>query len=267
MKYKEFFSGRNFFIFSGLVWEVRQVALKDTTFVVLGDFNVCVQDSSMPEFCDTYNLKSLTREPSCYKSPENPSCNDSILTNRLCSFRNSFVFETGLSDFHRTTITIMKMHFMKLQPRVINYRGYKHYQNENFREDLLFELSKLIIRNKDDGFTGFIEACMETVNQHAPCKQKHVRGNHLPFMNKTLSKEIMMRARLRSRFLKNRTEENKRKYMKQQNYCVSLLRKVKSEYYSNRNEKYVTDNKMFSKTVKQFFYDKVTTSEKINLLD
>ena len=159
------------------------------------------------------------------------------------------------------------MHFLKLQPRVINYRGYKHYQNENFREDLLFELSKLIIRNKDDGFTGFTEACMETVNQHAPCKQKHLRENHLPFMNKTLSKEIMMRTRLRSRFLKNRTEENKRKHMKQRNYCVSLLRKVKSEYYSNRNEKDVTDNKMFSKTVKQFFYDKVTTSEKINLIE
>ena len=86
---------------------------------------------------------------------------------------------------------------------------------------------------------------METVNQHVPCKQKYVQGNHLPFMNKTLSKEIMTLTRLRNRFLKNRTEENKKKYTKQRNYCVSLLRKVKNKHYSNLNEKYVTDNKMF----------------------
>ena len=91
----------------------------------------------------------------------------------------------------------MKIYFQKLQPRVINYREYKHFQNENFTKDLLFELSRLNIRNNDDSFTGFIETCMETVNQYAPCKQKHVRGNHLSFMNKTLSKEFMTRIELR----------------------------------------------------------------------
>ena len=128
------------------------------------------------------------------------------------------MFETGLSDFHRTTATVMKMPFQKLQPRVINYTDCKLFQNENFREDLLFGLSKLNIRNNDDAFTGFIETCLETVNQHPPCKQKHVRGKRLPFMNKTLSKETMTRTRLRNGFLKNKTEENKRKYRKQRNY-------------------------------------------------
>ena len=165
------------------------------------------------------------------------------------------------------TVTVMKMHFQKLQPRVINYRDCKHFQNETFREDLLFRLSKLNIRNNDYGFTGFIETCMETVNQYAPCKQKQVQGNHLPFMNKTLSKEIMTRTRLRNRFLKNRTEENKKKYTKQRNYCVSLLRKVKNKYYSNLNEKDVTGNKMFWKIVKAFFSDKVTSSEKITFIE
>ena len=38
----------------------------------------------------------------------------------------------------------------------------------------------------------------------------------------------MTRTRLRNRFLKDRTEENKRKYT---NYYVSFLRKLKVEYY------------------------------------
>ena len=63
----------------------------------------------------------------------------------------------------------------------------------------------------------------------------------------------MTRTRLRNRFLKNRTEENKRKYT---NYYVSFLRKLKVEYYSNLNEKDVTDNKMNWKTAKPFFLKK-----------
>ena len=46
--------------------------------------------------------------------------------------------------------------------------------------------------------------------------------------------------------------------------CVSLLRKKKnSSYYSNLDEKNVTDNKAFWKTVKPFLSDKITSKEKI----
>ena len=33
--------------------------LKYEHFLVLGNFNVCVENSSMSDFCDTYNLKTL----------------------------------------------------------------------------------------------------------------------------------------------------------------------------------------------------------------
>ena len=104
------------------------------------------------------------------------------------------------------------------------------------------------------------------MNNHAPSKKKYIRGNHLPFMNK-LSKEIMHRTRLRNNFLRNRSDENKRKYSKQQNYCVSLLRKTKKNYYSNLNEKKITDNKTFWKTVKPFLSDKTPSDEKITLIE
>ena len=62
--------------------------LKYEHFLVLGDFNICVEYGSMSDFCDTYNLKSLIRQPKCYKNPENPSCIDLILTNIPFSFQN-----------------------------------------------------------------------------------------------------------------------------------------------------------------------------------
>ena len=67
----------------------------------------------------------------------------------------------------------------------------------------------------------------------------------MSFMNRALSKEIMTRTRLRNNFLKNRIEENKRKYSKKCNYCVSLLRKSNLDYFGNPNEEKVSDNKTF----------------------
>ena len=38
--------------------------------------------------------------------------------------------------------------------------------------------------------------------------KKYIRGNQSPFMNKTLSKEIIKRTKLRNNFFKNSTDEN-----------------------------------------------------------
>ena len=97
--------------------------------------------------------------------------------------------------------------------------------------------------------------------------KKYIRGNHLPFMNKELSKEIMHRTRLRNNILRNRSDENKRKYSKQRNYCVSLLKKIKKKYCSNLSEKKITDNKTFWKAVKPFLSDKTPSDEKITLIE
>ena len=59
----------------------------------------------------------------------------------------------------------------------------------------------------------------------------------MSFMVRVLSKEIITRMRFRNNFLRDKTEENKRKYSKQRNYCVSLLRKSKLEYFGILNEK------------------------------
>ena len=67
------------------------------------------------------------------------------------------------------------------------------------------------------------------LDQHVPRKQKYARGNHMPFMNKTLSKEIMKRTKLRNKFLKEGTNESKKPYTSHRNYCVSLLKKTKKD--------------------------------------
>ena len=75
----------------------------------------------------------------------------------------------------------------------------------------------------------------------------------------------MTRLRLRNKHLKHKTEENCLLHTQQRNKCVSLLRKTKINYYGNLNEKDITDNKKFWKTVKPFLSDKSINSDKIHL--
>ena len=75
-------------------------------------------------------------------------------------------------------------------------------------------------------------------------------------MNKTLSMTHVKQTRLCNRFLKNRTHVNKTTNLKQRNYQVSILRKIKRNYYGDINEKDIVDNKQFWKTIKPLFSNK-----------
>ena len=154
------------------------------------------------------------------------------------------------------------MTFRKLKPRVINSRDYKHFNNERFRDDLLSQISNSYLEFDNNSFNAFFNMCRSTLDQHAPRKQKYARGNHMPFMNKTPSKEIMKR----TKFLKEITDESKKRYTSQRNYCVSLLKKTKKNY-SSLNEKDVSDNKTFWKTVKPFLSDRIVSKEQIYLVE
>ena len=93
-------------------------------------------------FSATYNFKNLVKEPAYYKNVDNPSCIDLILTNKPLYFQMTTVIETDISDFHKLTINTLKSSFMKQEPKIFNYRNFKRFKIENFRNDLLYEISK-----------------------------------------------------------------------------------------------------------------------------
>ena len=86
-------------------------------------------------------------------------------------------------------------------------------------------------------------------------------------MNKELSRAIINRTRLRNVYLRKRSDENRKKYSEQRNYCVSLLRRTKRKYYSSLNEKASQIKTCFSRTVKLFLSDKTPFNAKITLIE
>ena len=101
---------------------------------IMGDLNSDVKQKYLTEFCQLYNLKNLINMSNFFKNLSNPSCIAVMLTNHPRSFQNSLAIYTGLSDFHRMTVTVVKAYFPKFRPKFVNYSDFKKFLNEAFRE-------------------------------------------------------------------------------------------------------------------------------------
>ena len=77
-------------------------------------------------------------------------------------------------------------------------------------------------------------------------KKKFLTANHVPYMTKSLREAIIRRAELESKYIKNRTIENKPKYKTQKNikpnkpkyktqknYCKRLSKNERKTFYLN----------------------------------
>ena len=188
--------------------------------ILLGDFNADMQDVNLNDFCSLYNFKNLIKEPTCYKNPLNPSCIDLIITNRPNSFQDTNVIETGLSDFHKLIISVMKMFFKKHRPKIISYRDYRKYPPAVFRIELQEALTYFDLCSISND--QFVQVGMSVFNKHAPIKFKYIRANDSPFMNTELRKAMMLRSKLRNSY--HKTLHAHLAYKRQRNYCTSLLR-------------------------------------------
>ena len=103
---------------------------------------------------------------------------------------------------------------------------------------------------------------MTVLNSHAPTKQRTLRGNNQPFMNKTVSQAFMHRSKLKSISNKNPTQANKNGYKRQRNFCVNLLAREKERFYNNLDLRILNDNKTFWQNIKPLFSNKQNILQK-----
>ena len=125
-------------------------------------------NNCLEEFCASYNLKNLIKQPTYFKNPDNSTLIDHILTNLPKSFHSSSAYETGLSDFHKLTLTVLKTFHVKHKPKIIQYRDFNHFDNASFREELP-------LKNVQPGeFEKIKYVSSKVLSIHTPVKEKHV---------------------------------------------------------------------------------------------
>ena len=91
----------------------------------MSDFNANASEPTIIPFCNLFKLKNFVKEPARYKNPENSRCINLFLILFLTvsrSFHNTCVFETGLSDFHKLVLTILRQKFESLPSKIIRCR-------------------------------------------------------------------------------------------------------------------------------------------------
>ena len=85
-----------------------------------------------------------------FQKPFNPPCmNNFVHESCLSSFQNTATIETGISDFHKMVITILKVFYKNQKPKIIQYRSYKNFNNQIFERELDSELLKIDLNNAD----------------------------------------------------------------------------------------------------------------------
>ena len=75
-------------------------------------------------------------------------------------------------------------------------------------------------------YKNFKDVTIDSLNKHAPLKRIYLTANHSNFITKELSKTIIQMSNFRNLYLEVRFDENRTRYKKQRNICVSLLRKT-----------------------------------------
>ena len=175
--------------------------------------------------------------------------------------------ETGLSDFHKSTLAVMKVFYKKQNPYIVTYRNYQDFPNEAFMIEVKNTIIQITSENNDLEFDRFKTGLDETFQRNAPIKKQYFQANQAPFINKKINKEIMKRSRLRNEFLNTQNDYDRKAYNKQRNLRVSLIRSERKNLFSNNNTSDIRDDKTFWKTVNPFLTDKIKTKLKITLIE
>ena len=196
-------------------------------FLLAGDFNIEEADPIMSEFLFKNDSKNLVQQKTCFKSINNPSCIDLFVTNSPRSFQNTITFASGLSDFHKIILTILKSTFPKVRPKQIVYRKFKNFDLNNFKNEIRTKMQLI------DKYETFEEEFLKVLNKHAPLNKKFIRVNHAPYMTKNLRKAIMRRSQLENKYISNSTVENMNKYKKHKTFAVNYTKKKGKSFILN----------------------------------
>ena len=133
-------------------------------FLLIGDFNAEDTEPCLSQFLFEYDGKNIVSEKTCFKSKDNPSCIELFITKSPNSFHNTSTITTGLSDFHKMVITVLKATFTKSKPKVITYRDFKLFNEEKFKTDL-----KNILRiTKISSYHVFEKIFLKVLGRHDP---------------------------------------------------------------------------------------------------
>lgn len=202
---------------------------------ILGDININLLKcpESFKDFMELFGLANVIQGATCFKSKENPTLLDIILTdspNRICDTLNTNI---EISDFHNIVCATTKMHVPKCSMPTFYYRSFKNFDEAQYMKDLEyipFHVAE-VFTDLNDSYWFLNKMFVDVLNDHAPLKIGRKNPNHAPFMNSELRKARNVKAMLRRRYDKFPTSANWEKYRVQRNKVTKLRVQSINKYF------------------------------------
>ena len=85
--------------------------------LLAGGFNAEISKFCLDTFLYQHELKILVKEKTCFENVSNPSCIDLCLTNNALSFQQTETVSTGLSDFHKLVLIVLRSNYLEKQTK------------------------------------------------------------------------------------------------------------------------------------------------------
>ena len=138
----------------------------------MGDFvtninTAGIEVDKLDEFWNLFDLKILVKTETCC-TKNDKSTIDLFLTNRPLSFQNIRATGTRISDYHKLIWTFLKSCYTRLKPKIISYRNYKDFNEEDFLRDLKISNYSANSDNLLENYTNLSQAFSKLVQNHAP---------------------------------------------------------------------------------------------------
>jgi hypothetical protein len=237
---------------------------------IIGDLNVDLksQNHALSDLLDAMSLKNIIKEPTCFKSLLNPSLIDVVLTNTPKRVLSHLNVDVDISDHHNLVCVATRLHAPRNEPRWITYRSYRKMNEGAFINDLAsapLHVSN-IFDDPSDQVWFYNTVLNEVIEQHAPLKKKKLKCPPLPYMNSELRKAINVKAMLKRKYLKMKSNGAWNRYKAQRNLVTNLKRKSVNNYFKDRCTNINVDNgNVFWNAVSPFCTDKKDKGSRISL--
>ena len=148
---------------------LSKLACQYDNIMLIGDFNLTVNNKSFGVFMKTFILETLISKPTCFQS-RNQTCIDLTRKNQRGLFKNSNVLKVGVSNHHNFITTALRTQLVEGNAKMKMYRDYKAFNMDSFSKDLEGTLKSHINITYD--YSCFQEVFLKLLNKHAPIKQK-----------------------------------------------------------------------------------------------
>ena len=222
---------------------LRAVESEKKEIILIGDLNcddLPVEDRNMMiknlrDLYRVYQMKQLIKEPT-RSTVTSATIIDHFATNKPSLIRNSAVFVTGFSD-HDMIFGIRKVSSqINREPKIIKTHQLKHYDAQEFRDDLRKIDWEATLEHGDIDKTSceWESKFLSVLDKHAPFRQRKVRNSHPAYIDKDLRHKMFLRDLHKKRFNASRNPDDWLRLKKLRNEVNSLKHIKKRTFYTQK---------------------------------